>query len=389
MGAGKPRKNLILIIVFFALLFFQSNSIKPVHAEPSLTDTFTYLGFTNVTETTVEIFPKGLYEITLYAEFAGYHETNELRHYPVNTSDFTLLFSGSEGNNGYITPPINKTFSSNSTFGLSMYVASENHTYFTESYRNPDGQVHSKVYLNLDKPNMYLIGFENMYGAGDRDYNDMVFSLDLICTNFTLTVSCSVGGTTDPVPDDYVYPCCTNVSVTAVPDVCYEFSHWELDGAPAGSVNPIVVHMDDDHVLHAVFTYSPPPLSVQISPPSASICLGDSVHFSSEIDGGLSPYTYQWYVDSSPVSGESSSTFTFTPPLSGIYYVYLKVTDGCNTVAQSQTAKITAKDCFGGYSASLTSMSPKRQTTTIQIAGYITLIALFGLVLNLIRRKRQ
>ena len=27
---------------------------------------------------------------------------------------------------------------------------------------------------------MYLIGFENLYGAGDRDYQDMVFSIKLI-----------------------------------------------------------------------------------------------------------------------------------------------------------------------------------------------------------------
>jgi hypothetical protein len=34
------------------------------------------------------------------------------------------------------------------------------------------------VYKNLDDPNMYLIGFENLYGVNmDRDYDDMVISL--------------------------------------------------------------------------------------------------------------------------------------------------------------------------------------------------------------------
>jgi hypothetical protein len=33
------------------------------------------------------------------------------------------------------------------------------------------------VYRNLDDPKMFLIGFENLYEAGDRDYQDMVFSI--------------------------------------------------------------------------------------------------------------------------------------------------------------------------------------------------------------------
>lgn len=147
-------------------------------AELSLEEILSNLGFTNIAESTVETFPAGLYEIILYAEFAGYHDTNELSYYPVATSDFTILFSGPEGDSGFITPPIAKTFLCNSTFGLSMYVAHEGYRYFTENLMNPDGQNHSKVFLNLDEPDMYFVGFENLYGLGDRDFNDMVFSLE-------------------------------------------------------------------------------------------------------------------------------------------------------------------------------------------------------------------
>ena len=71
--------------------------------------------------------------------------------------------------------------------------------------------------------------------------------------NYTLTITTTTGGTTSPSPGAHDYPCCTNVSVTAIPDACYVFDHWELDGFPAGSANPITVHMDSDHTLHAVF----------------------------------------------------------------------------------------------------------------------------------------
>lgn len=306
--------------------------VTSVHcAEPTLAEILNNLGFTNITESTIEIFPAGLYEIILYAEFAGYHATNELSSYPINTSDFTLIFSGPEGNSGYITPPINKTFLSNDTFGLSLYVAHESHRYFTEHARNPDGQNHSKVYQSLDGPDLYFIGFENIYGLGDRDYNDMVFSLQPIkhyltveteppgittilgqgwhnyCTNVTLTAPDTVpvstgvrysfshwvvnnisqgngvnpitvhmdanhtttahyilqyyltltwttGGVTDPSTSDW-YDNGTTVEVTAVPDTCYEFDHWKLDGTPVGSANPYPVLMDANHTLHAVFAH--------------------------------------------------------------------------------------------------------------------------------------
>jgi hypothetical protein len=55
----------------------------------------------------------------------------------------------------------------------------ENHRYFTENSHNPDGKNHSKVYRNMNDQSMYLIGFENLYGTGDKDYQDMVLSIRL------------------------------------------------------------------------------------------------------------------------------------------------------------------------------------------------------------------
>lgn len=169
--------------------------------------------------------------------------------------------------------------------------------------------------------------------------------------NYTLTITTTAGGTTSPASGTYTYACGSNVDVTATPDSCYVFDHWELDGSPVGSVNPYSVLMDDNHSLHAVFVYSPPSLSVSTSPASASIVQGESVHFSSTVSGGASPYTYQWYLDGNPVSGATLSSWTFTPTSTGICYVYLRVTDACNSTAQSDTARITVTSVpVGGYS---------------------------------------
>jgi len=71
--------------------------------------------------------------------------------------------------------------------------------------------------------------------------------------NYTLTITSTLGGTTDPVPGSYPYYEGTVVSVTAIPDSAYIFEYWELDGVDVGSDNPIDVTITADHTLHAVF----------------------------------------------------------------------------------------------------------------------------------------
>jgi hypothetical protein len=80
----------------------------------------------------------------------------------------------------------------------------------------------------------------------------------------TLTISDTVGGTTDPAPGSYDYDDETVVRVTAIPYSGYEFHHWEFDGVTRFE-NPIDVLIDEDdeedddeddeghHTLHAVF----------------------------------------------------------------------------------------------------------------------------------------
>jgi hypothetical protein len=73
------------------------------------------------------------------------------------------------------------------------------------------------------------------------------------CTEYVLDVSATPGGTTTPAPDAYTYCEGLDACVTAEPDACCTFDHWELDGVDVGNTNPFCISMDGDHTLHAVF----------------------------------------------------------------------------------------------------------------------------------------
>jgi hypothetical protein len=128
---------------------------------------------------------------------------------------------------------------------------------------------------------------------------------------------------------------------------------------------------------------APPSLSVSISPLSASILVGQSVTFTSTVSGGYTPYTYQWYLNNNPASGATSVSWTFTPTASGIYYIYVKVTDDKGNTAQSDAARITVATVpVGGYSIPI-----QVPTKAEPIIPYITLSTIVIIALTTIKRK--
>lgn len=135
------------------------------------------------------------------------------------------------------------------------------------------------------------------------------------------------------------------------------------------------------YVDNVELLYTPtPPLSISISPPSASIYVGQSVHFTSAVSGGYPPYTYQWYVNLNPL--ESGDAFTFTPTTAGTYYVKLRATDTQNNIAFSEIACITARQqAVGGHSFPIEVRSMK------PIASYLTLVTLVAIAFAAVRRK--
>ena len=75
---------------------------------------------------------------------------------------------------------------------------------------------------------------------------------------YSLTITTTSGGTTEPIPGTYNLLSGTSVSVKATPDTNYVLDHWELDGTNLGTSNPVSFTMDKNYTLHAVFVYSPP-----------------------------------------------------------------------------------------------------------------------------------
>ncbi|MCD6240864.1 PKD domain-containing protein, partial [Candidatus Bathyarchaeota archaeon] len=164
-----------------------------------------------------------------------------------------------------------------------------------------------------------------------------------VTPQYTLTIVTTTGGTTDPPPGSYTYDEGTIVSVTAIPEENYKFDHWELNGTFYSDQLTVEVTMDNNYELKAFFEYLPP-LSVSISPPSTTIYLGESVTFTASPSGGVAPYSYQWYVNSNPVPGATSDTWTFTPSAAGIYYVHVVVTDSENQTAQSSASRVVVQE---------------------------------------------
>jgi hypothetical protein len=203
---------------------------------------------------------------------------------------------------------------------------------------------------------------------------------------YVLTIITTSGGTTNPLPGSYNYSSGSTVQVTAVPNSGYVLSRWEFDGANVSStINPVTITMNMSHTIKAVFSLAPPGPSVSIDPLISSIPLGPSVVFTSTVSGGTAPFSYQWFVDGYPVMGATASSWTFTPPTYGIYYVNLKVTDANNNSAYSILAQvIVAQPAVGGYSVPLT-----KQVSLAHVAAYTALVSLFGAVLIARKRKRK
>jgi hypothetical protein len=203
-------------------------------------------------------------------------------------------------------------------------------------------------------------------------------------TQYYLTVSIDPTGIATISGQD-CYDSSTTPTLIAPSVPGYNFAYWDVDGTSQGTgANPITVTMDAAHTATAHYAPIGAQLTVTITPPSATVLPGNQVDFSSTVTGGASPYGYQWYLNGNPVSGATSSTWTFIPTTQGIYYVYLKVTDALNNIGQSAIARVVVIPVsVGGYSVSLT------KATWPLLVYYATLLAVFIVAISLIRRKRK
>ncbi|MDH5466520.1 MAG: hypothetical protein OEY25_03790 [Candidatus Aminicenantes bacterium] len=87
----------------------------------------------------------------------------------------------------------------------------------------------------------------------DCTVQDTSASIVVLCEapKYSLKISASNGGTTDPVPGTHTYYDRTEVSITASPKSGYRFTGW--GGDVSGTTNPITITMDSDKSLIVYF----------------------------------------------------------------------------------------------------------------------------------------
>lgn len=163
---------------------FLGLSVKHALAqEPSLIAVLNSLGYSNLEEVTDfnGVFPPGSYEIHLLAEWADFHAINTVSFYEIASCDkqdcsFKEIISGPDGGVGTLfNNQVKRRLVGVNNFGLSFL--SGNNRSFTEAGRNPDGLPLTKIFRDLEDPNSFLIGFEDLR---DSDFQDMVFKLNPI-----------------------------------------------------------------------------------------------------------------------------------------------------------------------------------------------------------------
>jgi hypothetical protein len=189
---------------------------------------------------------------------------------------------------------------------------------------------------------------------------------------YTLAITATAGGTTNPASGTYTYSGGATVNVAATPNAGYRFDHWVLNGSNVGSTNPISVLMDRNRSLQAVF--------------AETHTLIISVSEGGTTNPAPGTYTYQTPTDVS---------VTATPNVG--YRLDHWIYDNNNIGSQNSVivhvgSSHTLRAVFapaspspvGGYSISLI-----KQTPVSHVTAYTMLIALFGVVLSLIKRKRK
>jgi len=112
------------------------------------------------------------------------------------------------------------------------------------------------------------------------------------------------------------------------------------------------------------FSYQACPIGVEITPSSGEMLVGSPTTFSTSVSGAGGTPTYKWYVNDVEQSGQTSSTFNFTPTEAVSYAVKVEVTDDCTS---SATANMTTCN-----SPTISSLTVSSETTTPWEAVIIT-----------------
>lgn len=136
-------------------------------------------------------------------------------------------------------------------------------------------------------------------------------------------------------------------------------------------------------------TTNAPPINAVISSSVGSMSVGQSAQFSTTVSGGISPYSYQWYVNGNPISGANSPTYTFDPSSSGSYSVYVTVTDSLGTSKNSNTVPISVTNSTANNNSANNNGSSTILGSTIPIIAVVAIIAIIGIAVALVLRSKR
>jgi len=238
---------------------------------------------------------------------------------------------------------------------------------------NGTNQIPNATVASTDETKFFYLPLDLTYNVSISAYNTGNFTLTIITPIANNTVA---GIIYENIPVTYT----TKATLEIVPNQIAQIMKIDNDGDD-------VIDEEKNPDVSETISISPPPLSASISPLSASITVGESLTFTSTVSGGYTPYSYQWYLNGAPVSGTTSASWTFTPTTSGIYYIYLKVTDDIGNTTQSETARITVTTVpVGGYSVPI-QLPATAQPATIHIALLTILTAIFITIKRKTKRK--
>jgi len=153
------------------------------------------------------------------------------------------------------------------------------------------GEGIGKVYRTIDGSTFELIS--NTLGTGIQT---LYYGPAISVTPppiYTLTISATSGGTTNPSPGTYQFTEGSTVRIEAIADSFHLFGHWELNGTNIGLTNPMNLTLDANYAVHAVFGLALYDVTIQ------AYCYNERDHVSVNIsmDGGPAvfetPHTFR------------------------------------------------------------------------------------------------
>jgi len=201
----------------------------------------------------------------------------------------TLIFDNTNIHtiNAYL--PSDAIIKGNITFDEDAYIHHWYNSFITRNYpiflKDHNGNIISGAYINLYSKNGELVWSgltdEDAKANFDIEFNDnnyldtwklevnyngsifykgiaLLTSTPITIPKYTVAISTTTGGTTDPAPDIYTYDEGTEVTITAIPDPDYRFAGWTGDVLSGHEDdNPITITMDSDKSITANFTAIP------------------------------------------------------------------------------------------------------------------------------------